>query len=140
MPTIKTFKKNSSAHVFITVFVFIAVALFLAIVAFTIINNLLSGLPEKLTPSVGMIQQTGANYILITSVQNGPVLNNTSHAQVINVSSGKTEGNATIYAGLNNEINVMDRIIVTNTTSGVQYKVSIISDGKTVGNCKFSLK
>ena len=138
MITHRLFKKNSSAHIFITVFVFIAVALFLAIAAYIVINNFLSGAPKPV-PSVGMIQQSNENYIIITSVQNGPVLTNLSFAQVINISSGKTEGNATINAGTDYEITNTDTITVTNVTINVQYKVSLIYKGKTVGNCNFIL-
>ncbi|MCK5112797.1 MAG: hypothetical protein KAQ84_04575 [Thermoplasmatales archaeon] len=69
---------------------------------------------------------------------NGPVIQTSAYAEIINKSSGKAEGNASINDGGDGEINVGDSITLTGITKGA-YTVSLFYEGRIVGNCQYTI-
>ena len=90
----------------------------------------------KIVPPVSMMRE--GDYILIINVQNGPLLQTSVSAEIINKDSGKAEGNASINDRGDGEINVGDYITLTGLITGV-YTVSILYRGLVIGNCQYTI-
>jgi hypothetical protein len=132
---IQYLKNDQALSSFLSVMIFVAITILLVIVVMLFQTGILSDAPQKLIPSIGMIQD--GDHILIASVQNGPVIYTTVSVEIINKSSGQIEGSAFLNDGGNGEIDVGDSIIFTNITNGA-YTVSLLYEGIVVGHCQYA--
>jgi hypothetical protein len=126
-------ENNEAISSLLSVMIFVAITLLLAVIVWGFHAGIFGGAPQNFVPSVGMIQDE--NHILITSVQNGPVIQTSAYAEIINKMNGKAEGNASINNGGDGEINVGDSLTLTGITYGA-YTVSLIYKGRIIGNCQ----
>ena len=132
----KFLENNQAISSFLSVMIFAAITILLVVVVWLFHSGIFSDVPQRFIPSIGMIQDR--DHILITSVQNGPVINDSVTVEIVNKSSGQTEGIASMNDGGNGEIDVGDSIMLTGIAKGV-YTVSIIYEGIVVGHCQYSI-
>lgn len=132
----KLLENNEAISSFLSVMIFVAITLLLVVIVWGFLAGIFGGAPQNFVPSIGMIRE--GDHILITSVQNGPVIQTSVYAEIINKSSGKAEGNASINDGGDGEINVGDSIALTGITKGA-YTVSLFYEGRIVGNCQYTI-
>ena len=129
-------ENNEAISSFLSVMIFVAITLLLAVIVWGFHTGIFGGAPQNFIPSVGMIQDE--NHVLITNVQNGPVLKTSTYVEIINKMNGKAEGNASINDGGDGEINVGDSITLTGITNGA-YTVSLIYKRRIIGNCQYTI-
>jgi len=132
----KYLENNQAISSFLSVMIFAAITILLVIVVWILHSGIFNDVPQRFIPSIGLIQER--DYILITGVQNGPVLNNSVTVEIVNKSSGQAEGSPYINDGGNGEINVGDSIALVGITKGV-YTISIIYEEIVVGHCQYSI-
>ncbi|UCD14596.1 MAG: hypothetical protein JSW60_04035 [Thermoplasmatales archaeon] len=132
----KWIENNEAVSSFLSVMIFAAITVLLVVIVWIFHAGIFSEAPQKLIPSIGMIQD--GDHILITSVHNGPVTTKSALAEIINKSSGTPVGNASINDGGDDEINVGDSIALTGATKGA-YTVSLFYEGIVVGHCQYTM-
>ena len=132
----KMIENNDAITSFLSIMIFTAITEMLVIIVWLFHSGIFSDAPKKLTPSIGLIQD--GDHILITSVRNGPVLNRSVHADIINKSSGEPVGEASINDGGDGEVNTGDSIILTGINKGV-FTVSIYYEAAVIGHCQYSI-
>lgn len=134
--TKKLLENNEAISSFLSVMIFVAITLLLVIVVWLFYPGIIGDVPENFIPTIGVIRE-GDN-ILIINVHNGPIMKNIISVEIINKSSGKAEGNASINDGGDGDINVGDSITITDIKKGA-YVVSILYEGIIIGGCQYTL-
>lgn len=128
-------RDNTALSSYLSVMIFAAITIVLVVVVWFFHSGIISDAPKELTPAIGLIQQ--GDYILITSVQNGPVPSSSVFAEIVNKNSGESAGEAHINDGGDGDIDNGDSINLVGITSGV-YTVSILYNGLIVGHCQYT--
>jgi len=132
----KNFLKNNNAlSSYLSVMIFAAITVVLVIIVWLFHTGIFSDAPKELTPAIGLAQQ--GDYILITSVQNGPVPTSSVNVEIVNKATGESQGEANINDGGDGDIDNTDSIIITGITNGV-YTVSIVKGDLIIGHCQYS--
>jgi len=126
---------NDGVSSFLSVMIFAAITVVLVVIVWFFHSGIFSDAPKELTPAIGLIQQN--EYILITSVQHGPVSTSSVYAEIIDKSSGESVGEAHINDGGDGDVDNGDSIILSGITNGV-YTVSILYNGLIVGHCQYT--
>lgn len=132
----KMIENNDAITSYLSIMIFTAITVMLVIIVWLFHSGILSEAPKKLTPSIGMIQD--GDHVFITSVRNGPVLNKSVYAEIINKSTGESIGEASINDGGDGEVNTGDSIILTGIKKGV-FTVSIYYEAAIIGHCQYSI-
>lgn len=132
----KFLRNNKALSSYLSVMIFAAITVVLVVIVWMFHSGIFSDAPKELTPVIGLAQQ--GDYILITSVQNGPVPTSSVKIEIVNKASGESQGEAYINDGGDGDIDNADSITLTGITNGV-YTVSIVKDDLIIGHCQYSI-
>lgn len=97
--------------------IFVAITVALVAIVWLFQGEILDEAPKKLTPYIGMMQED--DHILITNIRNGPIPTTSVYIEIINKSTGESEGEAHINDNGDGDINTGDSIMLTGITKGV---------------------
>jgi hypothetical protein len=137
MRPLRNFIKNKHAlSSFLSVMIFAAITVVLIVIVWIFNSGIVGDAPKELTPAIGLIQQ--GDYILITSVQNGPVQTSSIDVQIVEKDTGQQVGEAQINDGGDGDIDNTDSISLSGVTNGV-YTVSLIKGDLIVGHCQYQM-
>lgn len=132
----KVNQNRKGAFYSLSVFILVAVVIALAVIVIAIFTGLFSGTEQNNIPYVSIKQETG--FVLITSIQNGPVVTSDCYAHILNKNTGQIDGNATINDGNDGELNIGDSISINDISQG-SYSVEIVYRDNVVGICQFNV-
>ena len=133
----KNFSHNQTGAFYaLSVLIIVSIVIAIAIVIMAVYTDVFSGTDQNNIPLIGVKQETG--YVLITSIQNGPVLTSNCYAQILDKSTGHTEGNATINDGNDGQLDVGDTISIGEIPQG-SYTIELVIHDNVVGHCQYNV-
>ena len=133
----KNFSHNQTGAFYaVSVLIIVSIVIAIAIVIMAVYTDVFSGTDQNNIPLIGVKPEPG--YILITSIQNGPVLTSNCYAQILDKSTGQTEGNATIKDGNDGQLDVGDTISIDDIPQG-SYTVELVIHDNVVGHCQYNV-
>jgi len=132
----KILKNKDALSSYLSVMIFAAITIVLVVIVWFFHSGIFSDAPKELTPAIGLIQQ--GDYILITSVQNGPVSSSSVIVEIIDKDTGQQVGEAQINDDGDGDIDNGDSISLSGVNNGV-FTISIIRNDLIIGHCQYTM-
>jgi hypothetical protein len=120
----------------VSVIIIVAIVIAIAVVIMTIYTDVFSGTDNNNLPLIGIKQEPG--FVLIMSINNGPVSTVDCYAQILDKTTGQYSGNVTINDGNDGQLDIGDTILINDLLQG-SYTVEIVIHDNVVGNCQYNV-